>query len=251
MLADELDTPTAVASDEEVAAVAVAPPLGEEFSDPLAQVATVDLPAAESSDVASSLVVNLDALEPQDREEAAEEIADLVDAGPEDVAVVPAVAANLEQAVTEAVPGLPTDEQVAAVRDDAASRGVLRAATNKTLKCKQAKSFWDANMTITFQNNCPKYKNVVWGLKIQPSLQRQIVGKVNERGMKWWLNGKKQGMNAPHKNVPKSYLFHGSFKPVKVPSTVKSSDLITFEVKCKGKILPGALTVTTTIYPRK
>ncbi|MGW8564776.1 hypothetical protein [Isoptericola sp. NPDC055881] len=153
---DELDAPTPDASDEEAAAVEVAPPLGEEFSDPLAPVATVDLTAAESSDVASSLIVSLDALEPRDREEAAEEIADLVDADLEDVAVIPAVAANLEQAVTEGMPGLPTDEQVAAMRDDVASRGVRRAATNKTLKCRQTKSFWDANMTVTFQNNCPK-----------------------------------------------------------------------------------------------
>jgi heme-binding NEAT domain protein len=86
-------------------------------------------------------------------------------------------------------------------------------------RCNSMYSRNDANGHFTMQQKCGA-KKTQWGFKINKNVQKNITGKVKERGFKWYISKKRKGTNSDHKE-PKDYHFHGSF-------SAKNGDVITY-----------------------
>lgn len=119
-----------------------------------------------------------------------------------------------------------------------------------TLQCAEAGHYYswsDRNGTLSEAYQCSK--NLVnWGFKISPSLCSAIVGPVNELGMAWYRNGKRQPNNAGHPHSfclgPVSYHYHGTFRPVAHGDTLNYGDVFKFDLDVGGGIVgPASLTI--------
>ncbi|MBE7702305.1 hypothetical protein H9623_18595 [Oerskovia sp. Sa1BUA8] len=164
-----------------------------------------------------------------------------------------------EVAIEEATLGEYVEQQVttAALKElldplaQSGGGGLAKAAAPvRTLTCATGdKTYVDQNLSMTVRNNCP-YKTVNWGMTINASVRSIIVTNISERGMDWWYNGVKKGRNAPH-NVYKTYFFHGTLNPTASPGAVKMDDLMTFQVKVGGKVLPASIYTCMTLNLRK
>lgn len=83
----------------------------------------------------------------------------------------------------------------------------------QVLVCDRFYDWTDAGGTFTLQRACNQTQ-APWSFRLNPAVQATIVGNVSEVGMIWHLSGVPQGQQAPHINVPPSYIFHGTFNPV-------------------------------------
>jgi hypothetical protein len=54
------------------------------------------------------------------------------------------------------------------------------------------------------------------------------VSPADESGFTWYLNGRKRSQTSPHMNVPISYIFHGTFKPVPTYSHAYGWDTLAY-----------------------
>jgi hypothetical protein len=118
-----------------------------------------------------------------------------------------------------------------------------------TLRCGQNPSWSDANGTLHMRFNC-KYGTINWGYKLSARLQAIITSNVTERGASWWKNGKHMPRNSGHVKG-KSYLFHGTFKPVGHGDHIQSQDYFTFRVNIGGQTGTGSLTWTSDVRATK
>lgn len=154
--------------------------------------------------------------------------------------------------VTEAVP-LPEAVPVAEAAAAQEAPTVLTAAANNkgpaTLRCDKNPIWKDGNGTLSARFDC-RYSTINWGYKISPQVKSIITGKVNERGVSWWKNGKRMPKNAGHV-VGKDYHFHGTLKPVKHDDVVQFQDYMTFRVKVAGKTGTGSITWASNVRARK
>lgn len=100
----------------------------------------------------------------------------------------------------------------------------------------------DTDGTMTPLNNCP-YALANWSYRLSTYLQSVTISLVAESGMSWQRNAAAMSRNASHL-VPVSYLFHGTFNPVRESDYVSCGDAFTFRVDIGGNT--GTATVTAT-----
>lgn len=205
-------------------------------------VLVVDLGGGDAAD--NSLVVNVAGLSAAEKRLVIDDLEGTLEG------TVAVEEETLGEYVNQQVTATALGELTATLTQSGGAGVAMAAAPVRTLTCAAGdKTYVDQNLTMTVRNNCP-YKTVNWGMTINPSVRSIIVTNVSERGMDWWYNGVKKGRNAPH-NVYKTYFFHGTFNPAASPGTVKMDDLMTFQVKVGGKILPASIYTCMTLNLRK
>lgn len=97
------------------------------------------------------------------------------------------------------------------------------------LPCQTGITMYKDHGNVDLQYKCyPTYATTQWGLRLSNSARKIIVGNVNEDGMRWWRNGTPQPKNAPHRNVSKYYVFHGSLSKMWNDDSITYQDYITF-----------------------
>jgi len=101
----------------------------------------------------------------------------------------------------------------------------------------------DGDGTLHLAQQCSKAV-VNWGYQISPGLGSLIVSSVDEMGMAWYKNHKKQPSNAPHPNEPWDYFFHGTFNPVGDNGVLLNyGDIFDFTIDIDGIAGPADLVV--------
>ena len=95
----------------------------------------------------------------------------------------------------------------------------------------------DENGTLYLRFQCFPDRGVVnWDYRLSPALVAVITSPVQERGLEWWNNGRRQSRNAPHLE-PADYRFHGTMNPVFVGDVIDHQDYFRFTVNYRGQ--PG------------
>ncbi len=97
-----------------------------------------------------------------------------------------------------------------------ASRPLNEYGYGVTIGCAENGHYYswsDSDGTLSLAQQCSKAV-VNWGFQISPELGSLIVSPVDEMGMAWYKNHKRQPSNSPHLDVPWDYFFHGTFNPV-------------------------------------
>jgi hypothetical protein len=125
----------------------------------------------------------------------------------------------------------------------------VKAAGKKgpaTLRCSRNPRWSDARGTLGARFNC-RHNTVNWGYKISAKVKDIITSKVDEQGVWWWKNGKRQPKNAGHA-VDR---FHGTLKPVEHGDRVQLQDHMTFRVNVGGKTGTGSLTWAADVKAKK
>ncbi|ASU82577.1 hypothetical protein CDO52_07070 [Nocardiopsis gilva YIM 90087] len=118
-----------------------------------------------------------------------------------------------------------------------------------TLRCDKNPRWSDARGTLSARFNC-HHNTINWGYKISSKVKSIITGKVHERGVAWWKNGRRMPKNAGHV-VGKSYHFHGTLKPVKHNNVVQFQDYMTFRVRVGGKTGTGSIAWASHVKAKK
>nr|WSZ99049.1 hypothetical protein OH820_28310 [Streptomyces sp. NBC_00857] len=118
-----------------------------------------------------------------------------------------------------------------------------------TLRCDKNPSWSDSRGTLNARFNC-HHNTINWGYKISAQVRAVITGKVTEKGVSWWNNGKRKPNNAGHV-VAKNYHFHGTLKPVKHGDHVQFQDHMTFRVNIGGRPGTGTLTWAADVKAKK
>lgn len=132
----------------------------------------------------------------------------------------------------------PTPDLVSSIRPpDNGSDSYTKVVCNKSYQWKDS-----LGGSIFYQHKCGSSVSP-WGIAVPPSMVAAATNSAKEVGMQWttYPNGKK-GKGAPHTEWP-SYLFHGTFNPLKGGDSVQFYDRITFNMRYpNGRI--GPMTVT-------
>lgn len=102
--------------------------------------------------------------------------------------------------------------------------------------CNAALGFADENGVFNYQHKC-RSTTSAWAYQLLPNLRAIIVGNVSEAGIDWYTQVGKIHKGGPHPNVPKDYLFHGTFNPLRDGDHLLYEDHFYFAVKVNG--VPG------------
>jgi hypothetical protein len=118
------------------------------------------------------------------------------------------------------------------------------------LVCNKVHSFSDSDGTFTFQHRCGGTTGP-WGYRLSAGLCSIVISRVNESGMTWTRNGKRQGKQSPHPGEVCRYQFHGNFNPEHDFDIISYSDNYTFRIDVGGETGSADLNIHGSFYSAK